>query len=310
MTATARESEARYLLCRPHGGLNDSLATINTCWDAAQRTGRVLVIDTSRSSFVSRLDDYFELREPSPTVVLGLSRRVVATLNGLDCAPAGITGRLDTYRVGIQLHETISHLEWRRPVDADSGALLHVDLSLDHPEPLVVHEVYSGAPGSIEMLGRLRLRPWVRRRVRRRLRRVPAGGYVGVHIRHSDLLTDYESFLAERADSLAGRAVLVCSDDGDVLRRAPGLLPRSTVVSVSDVPPSHGVPYQTDFHPSRRARRQLAVDTLADLIALGGADEVIYPAIVNCDATSSGFSRLAADMCERREIIDGLLARR
>lgn len=211
------------------------------------------------------------------------------------------------YQFEIRLHETMSHLEWRLPVDSVSGEPLHVDLSLDHTEPVILHEVYSGAPGSLDVLERLQFTPRTRRVIRRRLRRLPEGDYVGVHIRHSDLQTDYVPFLAQCADALAGRNVLVCSDDGDVLQQAPLLLPRLRVATVSSVPPSRGVPYQADFHPRRRARRKLAIDTLVDLIALASASEVIFPEIANCATQFSGFSRLARDLAGRPDIIDGLL---
>lgn len=98
----------------------------------------------------------------------------------------------------------------------------------------------------------------------------------------------------------------MCSDDGDVLRHVTTLLPHSQVVSASSVPASRGVPYQADFHPTAGARWKLAMDTLADLIALGSGSEVIFPEISNCGARYSGFSLLARDLAARPDIVDGL----
>jgi hypothetical protein len=55
----------RYLLCRPHGGLNDTLCQIEKCWKYALKSDRVLIIDTRNSGLHADFSEYFEAKEKS-----------------------------------------------------------------------------------------------------------------------------------------------------------------------------------------------------------------------------------------------------
>ena len=308
MNGVEQESGQRYVLCSPHGGLNDTLGVVNTCWRYAERTGRTLVVDASRSAFCADFAEYFELRDPSTQFRFEATPLLFAALNELSCHPAFVQGRLDSYAIAIQMHETLSHLEFRLPVEAETEAPLYLDFDADHDEAVVVHELYGGMPGAVDVLSRVRLTPWVQRVLRHRLAALPAEPYVGVHVRNSDLQSDYRSFFRDHAADLAGRTVVVCSDDGAVLASAAELLPASTVISVSEVPVSDGVPYQRPFHAAPVAARKVAIDTLADLLALAGASTVLAPEIVNRNSKVSGFSTLARELAARPDVVEGLFS--
>jgi len=298
----------RCVLCRPHGGLNDTLGVIGTCWRYAEATGRTLVVDADRSAFCADFAEYFEPRDPAADVRFDATPELLTALNELSCYPAVVQGRLDTYSIAIQLHETLSHLEFRLPVEAETETPLYLDFDAVYDEAVVVHELYGGMPGAVDVLSRVRFTPWVQRVLRHRLKALPGGPYVGVHVRNSDLQSDFTSFLRAHAAELAGCTVVVCSDDGAVLANAVELLPESTVISVSEVPVSDGVPYQRPFHASPVASRKLAIDTLVDLLALAGATSLLAPEIVNRNANVSGFSVLARELAARPDVVDGLFS--
>ena len=164
----------RYVLCRPHGGLNDTLGVIGTCWRYAEATGRTLVVDADRSAFCSDFGEYFEPRDPAADVRFEATPELFAALNELSCHPAVVQGRLDTYAIAIQLHETLSHLEFRLPVEADTETPLYLDFDAVYGEAVVVHELYGGIPGAVDVLSRVRFTPWVQRVLRHRA--VAVGG--------------------------------------------------------------------------------------------------------------------------------------
>lgn len=285
----------RYLLCRPAGGLADSLATIERGRQYCLRSGRILVVDGVRSNFVRQFSDVFTMIE-GDRVVLGPSRRLLAHLDALSCRPVEVQGRLRRYEVRSFTPEGMNPLESRFPVDALTGALLQVSLDDDYPEDVVLFESHSPVDGAENFLAMCRLTARVARAVNRRLepvqRLVADGGYVGLHVRNSDLRSDWREYMALHAESLAGRNVVVCSDDREVLDAAPAALPRSTVVVPTRVPSTGGRPYQGQF-VARRHHRQLAVDVLVDLLALAGADDVLSPPVVNRTISSSSFTHLA-----------------
>lgn len=301
----------RYVLCRPHGGLNDTLSVINDAWSLAEDTGRTLVVDGRASTFARDLSVWFEPRDPDARAVLHPNRRIRRVLDAGTCHPESLTGRLHTARVVEQGHETISWLEWRRPVDAETGTPLRLDLDqarfLDHD--VLLHECYGGGSSSINALERLQLTERAARRVHRRLAHVVGREYIGVHIRNTDLQSDYRAFLTSISSDLAGRYVLVCSDDGAVLRDAIDLLPRSRVLTTSAPPTANGRPYQVSDGTRRRRRDDIAIDALVDLFALAGATDVLAAPVVNRTVSSTGFGLLATELRRRPDLQAALLRR-
>lgn len=304
MPRSAPTRTGRYVLCRPHGGLNDTLGVINDAWSLAEDTGRILVVDGRASTFARDLSIWFEPRERDARAILHPNPRIRRLLDAGTCHPEALTGRLDTSRIVEQEHETISWLEWRMPVDAETGTWLRLDLDqarfLDHD--VLLHECYGGGMGSITALERLQLTARAARRVHSRLTPVVGRSYVGIHIRNSDLQSDYRHFLTSVSGDLAGRYVLVCSDDGAVLRDAIDLLPRSRVITTSAPPTADGRPYQVSADMRRRRRDDIAIDALVDVFALAGATDVLAAPVVNRTGSSTGFGVLAAELRRRPDL--------
>jgi hypothetical protein len=301
----------KYVLCRPHGGLNDTLCVVDEAWRLADATSRTLVVDGRASTFARNLAEWFEPRPGVEGVVLNPDRRLRRVLDAGTCFPEVLTGRLGEAEIVDVGHETISWLEWRMPIDAASGTHLRLDLgharTLDHD--VLLHETYGGGPGAIDALERLRLTRATTRRVERRLAPLIGRDYLGIHIRNTDLRTDYRDFFDGIADEIAGQDVLVCSDDGAVLDHARSRFPQSTVLTTSSPPASGGRPYQVDSSTSRRERRKIALDALVDVFALAHARQVLTALVVNRTNSTTGFGFLATALSERPDLVDALLRR-
>lgn len=224
------------------------------------------------------------------------SRGLLRHLDSLSCRPVEVQGRLRRYTALSHTMEGKNPLEWRMPVDMLTGAILQIPLHDDVPEDVVLVESHSPGAGGEHFLACCRLAPRVALAVNRRLGKVASlaagGGYVGIHVRNSDLRCDWRTFMAEHASHLAGRDVVVCSDDREVLDAAPAALPGSRVIVPTRVPTTAGRPYQGQF-VARRRHRRLAVDVLVDMLALAGADEILSPPVINRADPSSSFTRLA-----------------
>lgn len=296
----------RYLLCRPRGGLNDSLCLIASCHRFARDTGRTLVVDGVRSNFVGNFSSVFELIDANQPIVLHPSRSLMSRLDALPCCPGAVSGNLRRYRTTIHTPADKNPLEYRMPLDARTGTMLQVPLVGDPAEAVALVEAHSHGPDAVQFLSLCRLVPRLARTVRQRLRVLPSDPYVGVHIRNSDLRSQWRDFLDEQRPMLAGRNVVVCSDDREVLDAAPAMLGESQVTVTSWVPRRAGVPYQRGF-VTLLARRRLVVDTLVDLFALAGATEVRHAPIVNRNYPSSSFTELARYLAASPGLSDQLL---
>lgn len=296
----------KYLLCRPRGGLSDSLSAIERCRQYCLSTGRTLVVDGVRSNFVRNFARVLD----SDAAILQPSTALLDRLDSVSCRPVEVEGRLRRYRATVFTAPGENFLEWRVMLDARSGVALHSTLDDDWPEEVIVHEAHGDGLGGEEFLAHCRLAPAVSRRVRERLQRVTDAstedGYVGIHVRNSDLQTHWRTFFAEHADRLAGSVVVVCSDDRHVVREAPSLLGRSRVITPTRVPVSNGVPYQGRFVPRWRHAR-LAVDAFVDLLALAGADDILAPTVINRTDPRSSFTTLARAIAGRPGLSEQLL---
>ena len=97
-TAHQAGNKPSYLLCRPRGGLNDTLCMIEMCWRYAEKFDRQLIIDTKNSALFEDFDKYFRFIDKTVAVTGSISDALLQHLNTLPCNPKALEGRVDTYR--------------------------------------------------------------------------------------------------------------------------------------------------------------------------------------------------------------------
>lgn len=296
---------SRVLLCRPHGGLNDTLCRIAECLSYAIRFGRYLVIDTSRCVLRGPFSDYFEFADDTLRVSSELSEDTCARLNTLRCRPAGVQGRIGHYRSAVVSGNG-------NAIDLDTGQSVRFAdaktsaFRCDYSEELLVFEGCGGGEASADLLPQLRLAPPVREAVRRALATLPPS-YSAIHIRNTDLNTDYRALFRQvRQHGLDG-PILVCSDDPRVIACARSML-GNPVLAFEGRFPSNSRSRALHLHrpntdPSRH--RAAAVDALVDLCALGGARQLFVGQTMSMRI--SGFSFMASHLCDHKGTIDSLM---
>ncbi|WP_187972940.1 hypothetical protein [Aquibium microcysteis] len=294
------EDGTRYLLCRPNGGLNDTLVQLELCRRYAARFGRTLIVDTSRCGLRLPFGEVFLPREDFGPPVLGLTAGLAQELDRCaSVAPSALAGRISTY---VSVWDT----ELGATVERDSRQRIVFDLECDHAEALLVHEQPGGGKRGFGFLGRVALSPWIADAVTARL--LPLGGdYDAIHVRNTDLSTDYLRLFRRCRRLFAGRQLLVCSDAADVKRRAAEVFAASTILSVAEVPDTGG----EGLHWSRLSEpRKAAVDLFADLLAIALSRRFVFTAV---DARGgrrtgfSGFSVLADMLRQQPDVVRGLL---
>ena len=312
----------RYLLCRPRGGLNDTLCRIQACWRYAERSGRHLVIDTAASSLAGDFTDYFELLPTAGPVTPVLDAPLLAHLNTLVCRPAVVAGRLDRY-VARPMGD-------RGFVEQVSGERTRFDLEAleaaptDLCEPLLVYDDSGGGSASFELLARVRFSAAVRASAREALAAL-GPDYVTVHVRNTDDRTDYVGLFERLRRRVGRRVLLVRSDDPAVVDYARGVFAGPVLVSTVRQRSAHpqGVQHYPEAYHDVEARRRAAMDSLVDLVALSNARRLYYAPIGGVldlpTATGqlsvrplrvgpvSGFSHLARYLCTRKDRLDALL---
>lgn len=296
--------EERYLLCRPRGGLNDNLVQIEKCWLYAERYRRVMVLDTTVSSGIAMpFFKAFSVRKSQCKIVGYQDSGVSEKLNRMGTFPVEVAGRLDFYRAVYERDDDFSNFR-----DSDSGRRLTFDFSRDYPDQLLVHDQSGGGIESLECLRRLELSENFREKVRQRLDSVinDGEGYYAVHVRNTDYKTDFEKFFRKIFGRVAGKKLLLCSDNASVIRYAMSYFNQSRVFFMEMPPDTGGMGLHryARTQPDEERERYL-VSAISDLIALSCSSRLFLAETSR--EKLSGYSRLAAMLHKRREVVMQLM---
>lgn len=289
----------RYILCRPIGGLNDSLCQIDTCWRYAIRYGRTLVIDFGENRLYQELFQMLEVVKSEIPVVLSPKPRLLRQLDQLDTFPPEVQGRLDTYQAVAVLGK-----DPNKRFDALSGADLSFPLNSDHEATVLIHHRGGGGSNSLSALNRLEVRSDVMEKILAQIRQFPER-YDAVHVRNTDYLTDYPNFLRRVAKKLSISHLLVCSDDNEVLHFAEALIGPNIAFSLGDHPALEGEPlHQYGAEQSRKSARTAALRLLTEMFALTRAQRIHITTIKTRNhllrPRFSGFTELVVAMAKSR----------
>lgn len=284
----------RFILCRPHGGLNDILCQVHKTFIHALQYKRQLIIDTRANGLHDNFGHYFKTARHFPSVQLQLTSAGLSHLNQLECFPNSLRGRIDNY----PLHYDEDLVNY---VVSDSGERPQINPT-DRPEQLLIHDQCGGGRGC-QVFPFLKFTAPISDEITTRILSLPRG-YEAIHIRYSDVPFNYQPFLEGLRQHLKGISVVVCTDSLEVLKACRAQLAESTVYSLVQPPETpqkiHDNPGVTN--PNTNA------DALVDLLALALAKKIHFPG--GHGGYPSGFSMMAADLSNRDDLKRQLLGRK
>ncbi len=287
-----RSFRDRYLLCRPQGGLNDTLCQIGICWNYAFEFGRTLVIDTRNSGLRAQFSDFFAPRRNSPRLIFNASDHVLETLNTLSCYPPELGGKL--HRLDLAQLHSLNYV-----FKHDVSVPLTFDFSEDYAHDVLVHERWGGGRASYSLLEKIRLSPNLRPVILERIKHL-GEGYSALHVRNTDIQTNYKELFQRIAPEVKGKRLLVCSDDAAVVRYARSYFHDSEVLVTSEIPDMGGTPLH-----GPGGDKLHAIDAIVDLIALGRSEKLYFS--ISEHGLVSGFTHLAAHLWRNKYVIHALL---
>lgn len=280
-----RVRHRKLLLCRPRGGLNDILCQIHRCRIYSLFHDRDLWVDTRRSGWHDCMSHWFRT---DGHFIFGWPPQA---LSGRSCLPACLLGRLDTYEAVYS--RTINNF-----VDRQMQEPLSFDFSCSHPEEILVHEQCGGGLDAIKALRHLRLLPELQAKIRRLLGEL--GTYEAIHIRNTDLTTDYVSFF-RTIQVLPSHKVIVCTDDHRCLAYAREFW-KDRLIVVHGVPDTGGRPLH---FTNALDRHETNLHTLLDLMILASA--TVLHGCRTSQGRESGFSLLARSLRANPRVMRHLL---
>ena len=276
---------SKFLLCRPIGGLNDTLNQIELCWRYAEAFHRYLLIDTRKSGFGVHLSTYFRTIGTGSSIDVDTApdEEILRRVKLLECSPPEMSGRLVTYT-------SVADHDRRVFVDTDSRTPLTFNFRHDHSAQVLLHEQAGSGNLSLDALARLRLHDRVRSEIRSRIGDFPPDR-IAVHVRNTDIKTNYDPLFARLAAKYPTDPILVCTDDTSVLRRAKDVFGDARVITSSIPPDLSGRPLHHELTLAPENRDTLNIDMFTDLFALATSRHLFFTATKT--GKISGFSQLA-----------------
>lgn len=304
--------DKRFVLCRPIGGLNDTLCQIDHCRRYAERHGRLLIVDGRYSGILGEFGDYFAMAGAGH--ILHTSSSAMPDIDALECVPAEVRGRVST----------IKWIGYASPqgyvaTDAETGVPLRFDMTCDHEAPLLIHQQSGGGVNSFDLLDDLTLVPAVAVRVRAVIDGLPQP-YLALHIRNTDYKTDLDMVLDYMRNRNVRRDLVLCTDHPDTFQRFRDGLPRTRLHQVTTSPVAVSGPvHRAERYAAAQIRDEIAVNSIIELCVMAGAVDLFVaplhrlatPAgdrpIAGDQVRLSGFSRLAIHLCRDKGRLRRLL---
>ncbi|CAH1903666.1 Glycosyl transferase family 2 [Candidatus Nitrotoga sp. HW29] len=288
----------KFLLCRPIGGLNDTLCQIEKCWRYAEKFSRSLIIDTRKSGLLAEFSEFFSPRTSLTKVYFRLSEAQLCLLDTLPCFPHSVQGKIKTY-FSISSKDSINY------IDREISTILTFDFNKNYDERVLIHEQCGGGELSFDLLNRVSISEKIRPIILDKIQKLDHD-YLAIHVRNTDYQTKFEDLFKDIYPKVSNKSLLVCSDDAEVISRAKSFFTLSKILISSYPPQTEKKPlhYSTTYNDDEQ-RKKATINSIIDLVALGRSTELYFANVTA--GHPSGFSRLAMYLCGNKNVIDALL---
>jgi len=298
---------AKYVLCIPLDGINDMLGSISRCWDYCERFNRILIVDTNSGSFCHHFDAYFQPIEDNGRVFFRLDSNLKDRLKDLSVFPSQLQGRIFS-------HTRVARDGFWRDELTNTPLLFNPDAKVDYKEDVLLYEQGYGSGDAIGALKRMKFSESIKKIINERLHQVKTP-YSSIHIRYSDIKTNFKELLVEIKEELKDKNVLISSDSLDVRNFAINFLNSSYVFTVTDIPNVNGGALHSPqtFKNFNLDPFFMNTNAIVDLVALSGGSKLYFSQTafrndgVSVRPKPSGFSTLANALNKNQNVIHNLL---
>ena len=288
----------KYVLCRPDAGLNDILCQIETAYQYAERTDRMVMVDTGYKNlgyFHDEFSNYFSSLDDR--LILDTDF-IQSSLDSMTVVPSALKGRLSSYR------PQWNQVPYHNFVDAEIGTLISFDLTKHYEEEILVRHTSGGGRISILALQKLVLREWITIPLSQRINAIgrPFGA---VHIRNTDQQTDYRQVIDQMIGSIL-LPVFIATDSLSRRQYCETVFGSQNVIYFSDLPEEE---YPIHCNRNFRSPYQRNSEAILDLLTMALSNEYYKIPVRSSNGleTYSGFSDLVEDLMDNSKILISLL---
>lgn len=289
-------NHSRDLLLIPRGGLNDILCQLTRCFLYAQKENRNLIIDTKPSGLRLPLEVIFERKDWVPIFFIDhknyLKNMTGSIFPQIPISPNG----------EIQFEYS---QDWANYISPDLSKPITFNHNESYTEDTLIHLQCGGGDWGHHWFKCVNFKETFLEKITAKISTLPAE-YDGVHVRNTDMKTDYKRFFSDIADDVIGKKLLVCSDNDEVITYAKNNLPADDMITISDIPTNGEVPLHDRDDYNNEELYTNALNTFIDLFSLALSKNLHISK--NVSGGFSGFSILAINLFKNKEILREILS--
>lgn len=308
----------RYLLCQPVGGFADTIKQLNKYFEYALKHNRIFVIDTSfigagliGAGLNDHFDNYFTCRDKAPhyeKIVLRLDSALKEKFKNLSVYPKFLQ-KLENlnYNYKLRLAPPTERIISNMFVENNSGLPIAFDFNLEYSEDLLIqsgtsnqHATTPFMPSS-QLLSSLKFCKTARDTILKKINILKPLTYQAIHIRNTDLESDYKKFFQQIYNKIKGKRIFICSDSNKCMQYAKNNLTDVKLLHLDSIRSDTLLPLHFHSFANTQARRyDINIDMLADLCALSFSTKIHTPRLKKTTSDSqhysfiSGYARIAA----------------
>lgn len=248
----------KFVLCRPIGGLNDMLNQIEKCCQYGDKYNRIVLVQTCEKfhpHFGNPFSRYFISLQKELVFIDKINSEI---MDGLSVLPTCLSGQIGTYKslwikdLGI--------------VEEHSGEKITFDFNKDHDEDILVHHQAGGGKRATFALSRMRLHDSIVDGLFEKLSLI-GSPYPAVHVRHTDILSDYSKVMDEIAGQSYGKLFLA-TDNRKIVREFREVFKETVIFNFSDLPEQEGKPVHLQNKLTPSERHSVNQQAITDLLLL------------------------------------------
>lgn len=280
----------KYLLCRPFGGLNDSLCQIMNCYNYCCKYDRCLLIDTKYNNFMkSSFSDYFTFTDKIKIPIIYNYDEIynLITNNDFSTFPTFLKDKLFTYRA-----------QWspKGHIDINTNINLIINLNIEYNENIVLFNDCGGGFNSFELLQLLKLNKNITDEFKSRYEKIPKP-YISIHIRNTDYKLDYEKFYNDNKLIIDNNTIFLATDSNLAL----DFFQKLNINLFSFIKCLNDKNISIHCEYLNIDKNLLIIDTICDLLMLALGDKFILP------QRYYGFTNLAKQLFNNKNVVNKLI---
>ena len=288
-------NQGRNLLVVPRGGLNDILCQLTRCFSYAQKENRNLIIDTIPSGLRLPLDIIFERKIWAPIFFADYKTHLKGN-------PGTIFPNVPVSPDG-EIQFSYSQ-DWRNYISPILSSPITFDHNQTYAEDTLLHLQCGGGDWGHHWFKFVNFKAAFLEKIMSKISTLPEA-YDSVHIRNTDMKTDYQRFFSDIADNVKGKKLLVCSDNYDVIAYAKTNLPAKEIITISDIPANGEIPLHDRDSYTQDELYTNALNTFVDLFSMAFSNNLHISK--NISGGFSGFSILAVNLFKNKDILKDIL---